>query len=368
MDLERESLELEWSLEGLLSDGKRWIIPMDPLPFTIGRHADNHLIISAKSVSRNHAEVFIKESGLWIRDLGSKNGTYVNRQRIGHPTPLHAADVVHFGTVEFRIGLKESTPSVEETSTSGHLVSDLSALFHSLEPDLRRMIQEGAVLPHFQPILDLEDHSRYGYEILGRGVQTGLPTLPLELFSIAEGLGCEAELSRLFWTRGIMAGMKLPGSPRLFVNIHPAEIGEATLISGLKDLRRQAPCTHITLEISEKAVTNVTQMCRLRGELQELDIHLAYDDFGAGQARFLELVEVPPHMLKFDIGLIGNIHRRPKRLQQLVGTLVKMARDLGITTLAEGVECAEEAEVCTVLGFQYAQGFHFGRPIPLDAA
>lgn len=368
MDTEREFLELEWSLEGLLSDGKRWIIPIDPLPFTIGRHADNHLVISAKSISRNHAEIFIKESGLWIRDLDSKNGTHVNRQRIDHPTRLHAADVVHFGTVEFRIGLKESAPTVEETSTTGHVVSDLSALFHSLEPDLKKMIREGAVLPHFQPILDLGDHSLYGYEILGRGLQAGLPTLPLELFSIAEGLGCEAELSRLFWTRGIMAGMKLPGSPRLFVNIHPSEIGEATLITALRDMRRRAPSTRITLEISEKAVTNLTQMCRLRGQLQELDIHLAYDDFGAGQARFLELVEVPPHMLKFDIGLIGNIHRRPKRLQQLVGTLVNMAREMGITTLAEGVECEEEAEVCSVLGFQYAQGFHYGRPVPMGAA
>ena len=124
----------------------------------------------------------------------------------------------------------------------------------------------------------------------------------------------------------------------------------------------KAPDLAITVEISEKAITDVKQMASLKSRLGEIDIELAYDDFGSGQARFLELAEVPPHVLKFDAVLVRDIHRRPKSLYKVVQTLVAMASDLGIQTLAEGIENAEEAEVCAQVGFRFAQGYHFGRP------
>ena len=106
-------------------------------------------------------------------------------------------------------------------------------------------------------------------------------------------------------------------------------------------------------------------MHRLRDALRDMDISLAYDDFGAGQARLLELTEVPPDYVKFDINLIRNIHLGNAGRQQTLQTLVRMVRELGIATLAEGIECAEEVEVCRQIGFDYAQGYYFGRPAPI---
>jgi EAL domain-containing protein (putative c-di-GMP-specific phosphodiesterase class I) len=100
----------------------------------------------------------------------------------------------------------------------------------------------------------------------------------------------------------------------------------------------------------------------LRRQLNDLSIELAYDDFGAGQARMLDLVEVPPDVLKFDISLIRNINNASPKRHKMVRTLVEMVRDFGISPLAEGIETSAEAETCLHLGFELAQGFYFGRP------
>lgn len=100
--------------------------------------------------------------------------------------------------------------------------------------------------------------------------------------------------------------------------------------------------------------------------LSELDVMLAYDDFGAGQARLMELAEVPPDFVKFDISMVRKIHEAPAPRQQMLETLVSMVRDWGIAPLAEGIENAEEAKACEDLGFQYAQGFHYGKPAPVS--
>jgi len=77
------------------------------------------------------------------------------------------------------------------------------------------------------------------------------------------------------------------------------------------------------------------------------------------------LAKTPPDFLKFDISLIRHIHLAPKRLHQMVLTFVKAAHDLGIKTLAEGIECHDEGETCRQLGFEYAQGYFYGRPSPI---
>ena len=104
---------------------------------------------------------------------------------------------------------------------------------------------------------------------------------------------------------------------------------------------------------------------RLRTQLNRSGVGLAYDDFGAGQARLLELAEVPPHYLKFDMSFIRDIDSAPLSRQRLLTSLVSVARDLLVYTVAEGVETAGEADVCMRLGFTHAQGFFFGKPRPI---
>jgi EAL domain-containing protein (putative c-di-GMP-specific phosphodiesterase class I) len=126
------------------------------------------------------------------------------------------------------------------------------------------------------------------------------------------------------------------------------------------------PSKRIILEINEKAATDTNEMLRLRAALKKLNLGLAFDDFGVGQTRLVELAEVPPDYLKFDISLVREIHLAPKRLLQMVSTFVKATQDLGIVTIAEGIECQEEADKCRHLGFDLVQGFFYGKPQPIS--
>lgn len=99
-------------------------------------------------------------------------------------------------------------------------------------------------------------------------------------------------------------------------------------------------------------------------ELTHLGIGLAYDDFGAGEGRLTELAEVPPQYLKFDRKLIQNLHAASDGKRRLVESLVRMVHDLGVAALAECIETQQESEACKEVGFDYAQGYYFGKPLP----
>jgi EAL domain-containing protein (putative c-di-GMP-specific phosphodiesterase class I) len=206
-----------------------------------------------------------------------------------------------------------------------------------------------------------------GYEILGRVAEGDLPSNPSELLDMAQWIGCASDLSALFREVGVDIGRNLPGSPVLFVNSTPLEIQQMdVLLESLGRIHDMAPLNKIVLEINEKATTDTKEMSRLRNALGKLNIDLAFDDFGVGQTRLVELAKAPPDFLKFDKSLIRQIHLAPKRLHQMVSTFVKAAQDLGIATVAEGIECSDEAETCQRLGFNFAQGFFYGRPLPIN--
>jgi EAL domain-containing protein (putative c-di-GMP-specific phosphodiesterase class I) len=161
---------------------------------------------------------------------------------------------------------------------------------------------------------------------------------------------------------GLSTAMGLQANPILFANTHPAELNEQGLLEfSLRELRELNPGARIVLEIHEAAVTCVKQMRELRAVLNDLDMGLAYDDFGAGQARLVELGDVPPDYLKFDIELVHEIDRASPERQRMLASLVAIVKDLGIASLAEGVETPTEHDVCRQMGFDYGQGFYYGK-------
>ncbi len=364
----RTPLREEWHLEGILGQGRTWSIPVRPLPFSIGRHDSCHLHLASQEVSRNHAEIIQRGGRLWIRDLGSTNGTFLNHERLNGEALLQKQDILHFGSVEFRVDFRETKLQAPVDAMSTGIFTSQQNLpdqFVRCSGEFEQMLRDGAVTAMFQPIVRVSDRHVIGFELLGRGDHPGLPTAPLELFSIAERLGKEVELSHLFRVKGISLAQGLGGGVELFVNNHPEEINRPDTLDAMRNLREMAPDTPLVVEIHEKTVTDLRAMRELRSVLRDLNIGLAYDDFGAGQARLLELIEVPPDYLKFDAFLVRDVHRQPERFRRALAVLVQMARELGVVPLAEGVESEGEAVACQEIGFEAAQGFYFGRPAPL---
>src|SRR5437773_4093760 len=91
------------------------------------------------------------------------------------------------------------------------------------------------------------------------------------------------------------------------------------------------------LEVHEEMVTDSSKLLWLRERLQRSGIGLAYDDFGAGQARIAELAEAPPNFVKLDMSLVRGIDKASAR-QELMQALIRGINDLGIELIAEGIE------------------------------
>ena len=374
MDVKSKNQPVKWSLESASDPTNKWAFPIDTVPFIIGRDKDCHLTLESKSVSRYHAQLNISADVLWIRDTGSTNGTFVNGKQIDESEVLTHGDILHIGQVGFSIISTEqgSLPGNKDDDSEKTILMDFNDLMPDrLEPYsavFKKMIRDRAVVPHFQPILALSDKRIKGYEILGRlPGDMDLPSDPTDLFHIAVLLNMETELSSLFREEGVSQGRQFPDITTLFVNTHPIELIKiGNLKQSLKKLRKIAASATIVLEINEKAITDLERFKSLTTVLKSLDIGLAYDDFGVGESRLVELAKFPPDYLKFDISLIRKIHLAPRRLHQLITTFLSMSRDLGTLTIAEGIECKEEGETCRQLGFNYAQGNFYGIPVPIS--
>ncbi|SMP53497.1 EAL domain, c-di-GMP-specific phosphodiesterase class I (or its enzymatically inactive variant) [Neorhodopirellula lusitana] len=332
--------------------------PIDRQPFVVGRQSGTSMKLQFRTVSGNHAELRVIDGHLVIQDLNSTNGTYVNGTRITEATAVSNEDLIHFAEAPFRI--RRQSPTGMTAGTISENVCDQALALVQFD----RLMSQRLVRPHFQPIVTLKGARPIGFEILGRGSVFGLESVGA-MFQAAEQLNLEVELSRLLRWEGLRVGRELPDQPTLFVNTHPKEMEDGhALIDSLSKVRSMATNTKIVLEIHEAAVTDPALMRRLHASIKDLNIQLAYDDFGAGQARLAELIEARPEFVKFDIGLIRGIEVGDTNRMRMLQSLVNMVQDLEIAALAEGIETAEEANACLELGFDLAQGYYYGRPAP----
>ena len=320
--------------------------------FTVGRHPSSNLSLSDTTVSGRHAEILTINLDLFVRDLNSTNGTLLNGRKLQNLTGLRSGDVLHFGSAMFT--LQSST----DENMSSTITADISveALAHV---QFEKLLRRPALRPYYQPILRLSDNARVGFEVLSRSYLLGLET-PDKMFRVAATRNVEAQLSQVCRTEGLRIGECL-GNTHFYLNTHPIELQGTELFTSLEQLRADFPDMQIVLEVHEGAVASSEVLRKVRDVTRNLKMGLAYDDFGAGQARLKELFEVPPDVLKFDMKFIHGLNYSPPQHRATIQSLIRIVRDLNVVPLAEGVETPEEAEICQELGFELAQGYLFGR-------
>ncbi len=364
-----KSAQPGWFLESVGDGGQLRRVPISVLPFRIGRRVGLELVLPGESVSKTHAELVCEGAGLRLRDLGSRNGTFVNRVP-ATDVLLREGDILHFADFEFRLGHYKPEDAAACGPGSGSTAPmkrrELSHGFAEGTRELRELLREGLVTVVFQPIVLVSRGTVAAFEALGRGCHPRLPTSPAELLRVAESIGAEAELSRLFRRKAVEIIKDRGELPTVFLNTHPGELARPGLLESLEELRSAAPLVDLALEIHESVLTRPAVISELRALLLERNIALAYDDFGAGQARLLELAEAPPHYLKFDRRFVAGIESAPLPKKRLLQSLLGLARELSVQTVAEGVETRAESQACAELGFTHAQGFAIGRPLSVE--
>jgi EAL domain-containing protein (putative c-di-GMP-specific phosphodiesterase class I) len=353
----------KWFVEGYIFDDFTMNrISVNRFPFSVGRQDGLELTLNSTNVSRIHANLVANGDQLTLRDNNSTNGCFVNRTRIRGEQILNHGDVVHFANVEVRVIL-EAEVQKDSSSMTVMGIKDLSAQLPSGIKELQEMIDGRMIMPYYQPLVNISDLSIFGHELLGRGRHPDLSENPGSLFHISESFHKSVELSELFREEGIKTAYENDYKGELFLNIHPDEMHDTDrLFRSLQTSQKQFPNLNLVLEIHEQAVTDIELMKDLSKTLDSMNIKLAYDDFGAGQARLLELIEVPAAYLKFDIDLLRDIDKAEEKRHQMVKMLVAMCKSTGSKALAEGISSEGEAKCCVDLGFDCIQGFYYGRP------
>ncbi len=350
--------EVLWVLHAHINEnGTAQRLPVQCQPFTIGRHPENTVSISNGTVSGHHAEILIAGDQLLIRDRDSTNGTLLNGRRLYTVEALRDNDILHFGNVMFTVQKDSAVTQIRTVASDAASEAIAQVQFSTL-------MSRPGVEPYFQPIVRLGSEQRIGFEVLSRSQFIGLET-PAKMFKVAAQRTSEAALSRICRLEGMRATNVLDPSMDFYLNTHPAELNDQDLIYSLRDLRQRYPDLSIMLEVHESGVTSVDYLRCLRQELNDLSIGLAYDDFGAGQARLTELIEVPPDVLKFDVKLVQGLSTATDARRSTVAGLIRIVKDLDVIPLAEGIETREEAEICQELGFELAQGYLFGKGEPV---
>ena len=224
----------------------------------------------------------------------------------------------------------------------------------------------GDFFVEFQPIFDLASGSVVGHEGLlrARGPD-GRARLAADIFPAAASLNLERMFERFSWACVLEAARALPGNTLIFLNVNPRliERSEHALVAlGEETERRGVPFSRLVLDLVEiETLPSPPELSRALTVPRDLGSAIALDDVtsGYGALQFCHMLQ--PEWLKVDSEVTRGIARDPRR-RAILKFLADLSREFAFHLIAEGVEGAEDLEVCAAEGVSAAQGYFLARP------
>jgi diguanylate cyclase (GGDEF)-like protein len=242
----------------------------------------------------------------------------------------------------------------------------------TLLTELRRAIDRGQLLLHYQPKADLRTGDIQGVEALVRwqhpergmippnefippAQKTGVIT-PLTMFVLDEAL----RQCRTWALQGMELCVAVNLSTRNLLDVHlPDTVGELLA-------RWEVPARLLELEITESTIlADPVRAMEILSRLDEMGIRLAIDDFGTGYSSLAYLKRLPVDELKIDKSFILGMEESENDAV-IVRSTIDLGRNLGLRVVAEGVETAKAWNRLLSLGCDIAQGYYLSRPVPAD--
>ena len=234
-----------------------------------------------------------------------------------------------------------------------------------LSLDLRAAMERGEFLLHYMPLVALKDDRIAGFEALLRWQhpQRGMIS-PEEFIPIAEETGLIVALGSWVLIEACVEAAGWPEGVRVAVNISAIQLRSPELLRTVTEAleRSGLPASRLELEITESVFmpNDSTALGTLRA-LRDLGVRIAMDDFGTGYSSLRYLRSFPFDRIKLDRSFVQDLADAAGGVV-IVRVVAGLGRSLGIPTLAEGVETADQLECLRAEGYDEAQGFHFGRP------
>jgi diguanylate cyclase (GGDEF)-like protein len=245
-----------------------------------------------------------------------------------------------------------------------------------LETNLRRAISGEEFVVHYQPIVELERGDVVGVEALVRWAPADhLVVSPADFIPVAEEMGLIVPIGRWVMVESMRQVRRWqdahPALHRLglAVNISARQLRQPELVDDVVEALRETrfdPCC-LTLEITETALMRDTaQALKTLEHLRALGIRLALDDFGTGYSSLSYLREFPIDVIKIDKSFVQGITHGSEEAA-VARAVIDLGRTLKIDTVAEGVEGAHQLDELRSLRCDFAQGYHFSRPLGAEA-
>ena len=247
-----------------------------------------------------------------------------------------------------------------------------------LENNLRLALQRGELFLHYQPIISLSSRELVGFEALirWRHPQRGL-ILPSEFIPIAEDMGlivpigewllAEACRQLKIWQQKF-ASLPQRETLKISVNVTSQQFQQPQLIQRLDEvlLTTGLNASCLQLEITESMlVESGGAIQKILGQIKQRKIKLSIDDFGTGYSSLSYLSSFPIDNLKIDRSFIEGMNCDAEKLA-IVRTIITLAKTLGMDTIAEGIETAEQLTQLKNLGCQFGQGYLLGEPLDVQ--
>ncbi len=240
----------------------------------------------------------------------------------------------------------------------------------SMETQLRRALERGEFVLHYQPLVNLPGARLAGTEALLRWPQSDRHVLPpAEFIPIAEDTGLIIPLGEWVLLEACAQTQawqaRHPGL-RVAVNLSARQFRQKDLIGMVERVLGETGLAPglLELELTESMLMHhAEETVTILQRLNEMGVRLAIDDFGTGYSSLSYLKRFPLHTLKVDRSFVRDISTDPDDAA-IVTAIVAMARSLGLNVIAEGVETEEQAAFLSSLACHQAQGYHFGRPMP----
>lgn len=243
-----------------------------------------------------------------------------------------------------------------------------------LENALRRALERQQLQLHYQPLVAVDTGAIVGAEALLRWNHPELGSVsPAEFIPVAESSGLILPIGEWVMRSAanqLSAWLSEGIAPiTMAVNLSTAQFRQAELPHLVGSILEEArlPAHLLELELTEGASMNdpIAAIATM-DKLHQLGVHMAIDDFGTGYSSLNYLKKFKVSKVKIDQSFVRDIAADADD-RAIVSAIISMARSLGIRTLAEGVETAEQLAYLRAQGCDEVQGYYFSRPVPSDA-
>lgn len=227
------------------------------------------------------------------------------------------------------------------------------------------LIAENRLRPLFQPIMDTRARRILGHEALIRGPAGHPLEMPAALFAQARQLNQLSELDLACRRAALLRFRELNPGGCLFINVNPNVLLDHQHPRGctrqLAEMLNIAP-EQIVIELSEQdAVQDTLGLKEALKHYRQLGFRVAIDDLGAGYSGLKLWSELQPDFVKIDRHFVQQLEQDPVK-RAFVQSIVELARSMGSTVIAEGIETRAELDQLQAMGIYYCQGYWLGRP------